>query len=344
MAELDDARSAPVGLAVVGASAGGVEALKAFAAGLPADLGCPVVVVLHVASTGTSVMPQILERAGVLPAAAASEGAVLRPGHLYVAPPDSHVLITPAGLRLSSGPRVNGHRPAIDPTMHSAALTYGARAVGIVLSGTRDDGTAGLAAIKANGGRTLVQNPDEALYADMPRSAIAHTPVDAVMPVAGIARWLVKAAGGAPEDARSVAGPPESASPPRRGPRATTSRGGGEEPSVTCPDCGGALVETSEGGAGRLECPAGHAFSTESSMAEHGLELERALWTATRALDDRAGLLERLAARARSNRQPRSAAGFERQARDTRADATVIRRMQHSTETLPEPLTGSGAR
>jgi len=185
---------------VVGASAGGVEALKALAAGLPADLGCPVVVVLHLSSTGTSVLPAILERAGALPASAARDGDDLHPGHLHVAPPDCHVLVTPGGLRLSGGPRENGVRPAVDPTMRSAAESYGDTAVGIVLSGTRDDGTAGLAAIKANGGRALVQDPVEALHAGMPRSAMAHVSLDAVLPVADIARWLAAAIRGVPTD------------------------------------------------------------------------------------------------------------------------------------------------
>ena len=147
---------------MVGASAGGVEALKAFAAGLPAS--------------------------------AARDGDELHRGHLYVAPPDCHVLVTPGVLRLSGGPRENGVRPAVDPTMRSAAQSYAARAVGMVLSGTRDDGTAGLAAIKASGGRALVQDPAESLHPGMPRSAMAHVSLDAVLPVADLARWLAAAA------------------------------------------------------------------------------------------------------------------------------------------------------
>lgn len=190
---MDEGRSpgsSAVGLAVVGASAGGVEALKIFAASLPADLRCPVVIVLHVSATSRSVLPHILDRAGILPATAVREGDALRPGHLYVAPPDCHVLVTGTGLHLSGGPRENGHRPAVDPTMRSAAQAYHARTVGIVLSGTRDDGTAGLAAIQARGGRVLVQDPNEALYAGMPQNALAHLVVDAVLPVAEIAWWL----------------------------------------------------------------------------------------------------------------------------------------------------------
>ncbi len=332
MEQDDETRGAQVGLAVVGASAGGVEALKTFAAGLPSDLGCPVVVVLHVSSTGTSVLPQILERAGTLPASAAQDGDELRAGHLYVAPPDCHVLVTPGSIRLSGGPRENGHRPAVDPTMRSAAQAYDGRTVGIVLSGTRDDGTAGLASIKARGGRVLVQDPAEALYPGMPSSALAHLSVDAVLPVAGIARWLGDAAAGRdPELAPIALEPPDQTSFRGDGP----SDGGTR---FTCPDCGGVLFQVSESGVDRLQCSVGHAYSPESLSAEQGRELERALWTATRALDDRAVLLERMASRARVSGQQRSAAGFARQALDAREHATVIRRsMQRFSDTSTTP-------
>jgi len=252
----------PVGLAVVGASAGGVEALKAFAAGLPADLGCPVVVVLHLSSTGTSVLPAILERVGELPASAARDGDELHPGHLYIAPPDCHILVTPGALRLSGGPRENGVRPAVDPTMRSAAQSYAARAVGMVLSGTRDVGTAGLAAIKASGGRALVQDPAEALHPGMPKSAMAHVSLDGVLPVADLARWLAAAARGGPTE--------EALTPTVPSPGGTFQSDGPSDEGTrfTCPDCGGGIYEVIENGVTRLTCSAGHAYSPESFAAE----------------------------------------------------------------------------
>ncbi len=334
--------SRPVGVAVVGASAGGVEALTAFARALPADLECPVVVVMHVSATGTSALPAILGRAGALPAVAAGDGAELRPGNLYVAPPDCHVLVTPDGLRLSHGPRENGHRPAVDPTMRSAAETFDDRTVGIVLSGTRDDGTAGLAAIKAKRGRVLVQDPAEALHSGMPQSAITHLPVDGVLPVADLARWLARAAAG---------GRAEEPLPPPAALDGTLFTGGapsGAGTRFTCPDCGGGIYEAVENGVTRLQCSGGHVYSAESFTAGHGRELERALSTATRALDDRAVLLERMALRAKGNGQPRSAAGFERQAHAAREHAVVIREsMQRFDDTVmigAGPEAGSAAR
>lgn len=206
-------------------------------------------------------------------------------------------------------------RPAVDPTMRSAAQSYDGS---IVLSGTRDDGTAGLAAIKASGGRALVQDPVEALHPGMPRSATAHVSLDAVLPVDGIARWLAAAARGSASrgEALALTGP---------SPRATFQGDGPSDEGTPCPDCGGGIDEVIEAGVTRLKCSVGHAYSSDSFAGEHGRELERALSTATRTLDDRVVLLERLAAHARASGQRRTAERFEREAHATRDHATVIR-------------------
>jgi two-component system chemotaxis response regulator CheB len=186
----------PRGEAVVvaGASAGGVEALVQLVRSLPADFPHPVLVVLHVAPTGTSVLPAILSRACRLVVGSPADGEELRPGHVYVAPPDRHLVVADARLRLSQTPRENGHRPAIDATMRTTASAYDGATIGIVLSGSRDDGTAGLMAIKASGGTAIVQDPDEALYPSMPLSALAHVEADAVLPVRAMAAWILSSA------------------------------------------------------------------------------------------------------------------------------------------------------
>jgi two-component system chemotaxis response regulator CheB len=195
-AELDrraDARQAVQrDLIVVGASAGGVQALQALVAQLPRDLPASVVVVLHLMADGASVLDDILDRAGPLPAAQAHDGERLERGRIYVAPPDFHLLLRGSSLHLSAGPRENGHRPAIDPLFRGAARAYGPRVIGVVLTGTLDDGTDGLRLIKERGGATVVQDPDDAAFADMPRSAIRHVDPDRVVPLAEMGAVLLE--------------------------------------------------------------------------------------------------------------------------------------------------------
>src|SRR3954447_9371533 len=179
---------------VVGASAGGIEALRHFVAALPADFPGVALVVLHVAPLGTSVMPQILSRAGDLPACHPEDGEDLEPGHIYVAPPDRHLVVRPGHVHLSSGPKRNGHRPAIDLLFESAAAPYETGVAGVVLSGVLDDGTAGLLAIKRRGGLVLAQDPEEALYDMMPRSAIEYASPDLVATAASLAAALAEMA------------------------------------------------------------------------------------------------------------------------------------------------------
>src|SRR4051794_36847658 len=181
-------------IVVVGASAGGVEALRAVASRLPADLPASLFVVLHVAPVATSVLPKILANAGPLRAVHAEDGEPIERGKVYVAPPDRHLLLEPDRIRVTHGPRENGHRPAIDPLFRTAAASFGARVTGVVLSGVLDDGTAGLGAIKQRGGATLVQHPEDALYPMMPTSAIEGVRPDRVLTAADLAGAIAELA------------------------------------------------------------------------------------------------------------------------------------------------------
>jgi two-component system chemotaxis response regulator CheB len=167
---------------VVGASAGGVEALQQLAASLPADFPGSLFVSVHFPEHGTSALPQILARAGPLPALHARDGEPITPGKIYIAPPDHHLLLSRHGVRVVHGPKENGNRPAIDPMFRSAAIAFGPRVIGVVMTGNLDDGTSGLAVIKRRGGKAVVQDPDDALFPSMPRSAIEHVGVDCVVP------------------------------------------------------------------------------------------------------------------------------------------------------------------
>ena len=284
---------------VVGASAGGVQALQALVAQLPPELPASVLVVLHMMSSGTSVLHSILDRAGVLPATQAGDGERLERGHVYVAPPDYHMLLRGPDLNLSAGPRENGHRPAIDPLFRSAARAYGPRVIGVVLSGTLDDGTDGLRLIKQRGGATLAQDPADAAYGDMPRSAIEYVHPDLVLPIADMGAALFELVDTPlhPSPANGVADP---AIQPVDLVEVELGREdpAGDATLLTCPDCGGVMLERDDGGLVRFACQVGHAYSPESLNEQQGEALEHALWNAIGTLEERADLFGRMARRA----------------------------------------------
>ncbi|GIF14996.1 chemotaxis protein CheB [Actinoplanes teichomyceticus] len=290
----------------IGASAGGVEALRALVAGLPSDFPGTVLVVLHIPRDAPSVLPAILTRTGPLVAETAVHGAELGHGRIHVAPHDHHLLVLGNRIRLTRGPTENGHRPAIDPLFRSVARAFGPRAVGVVLSGTRDDGAAGLAGLVARGGTAVVQDPAEALFAAMPAAALAYVPTRHVAPAAGLGGLIARIT--AMDLPRTEAGPPDGDAdtalgepgPPSAEDLTTPAAGYG------CRSCGGALVPFGGGPAPRYRCPAGHAWAPEGLLDEPDEALESALWMALRALEDKAALSRRLAT---AQRSPESATG-----------------------------------
>jgi two-component system chemotaxis response regulator CheB len=308
-----------VEIVVVGASAGGVEALRALVGALPPDFPAAVLVVLHISQSGTSVLPEILRRAGVLPAATALDGEPLLRGRVYVAPPGCHLMVDRGVARLSHGPRENGHRPAIDPLFRSAATAFGARAAGVVLSGMLDDGTAGLHAIKEHGGIAIVQNPDTAMYPGMPRSAAAHVAVDALLPLPEIAAALVRVTG---EGHHDPGGDPMPVDPSLAPERLSAD---GRSTRFTCPDCGGVLFQYDEGPVDRYKCSVGHAYSPESLVDGQEQQVEYALWAAVRILEDRVVLLHRMAQHSRDAGRERAGEQFGARASELIAHAELIR-------------------
>jgi two-component system chemotaxis response regulator CheB len=297
---------------VIGASAGGVGTLKDVVAGLPADLPAAVCIVLHIAPSGPSALAHILARAGRLPCRPAGDGDPLEPGAILVAPPDHHLVIEDRVARLSVGPRENGHRPAVDVLFRSAAAVWQERVLGVVLSGTRDDGAAGLAAIKASGGAAVVQDPDEAMYGAMPANALAHVAVDAVVPSALIAQTV----------SAIVRGQDPPAGPDRV--QYAADRSGGTALTSVCPECGGVLTEHHRAGVPQWECHVGHRYSPSSLAYAQADRVEQALWTSVRMLRDRGALLNRMADHAAARRQSRSARRFRHQSQDAIDQADVV--------------------
>jgi two-component system chemotaxis response regulator CheB len=315
---------------VVGASAGGVEALIRLVGGLPAALPAAVFVVLHVPGNGTSVLPQILSRAGPLRATHAIDEEPIVRGHIYVAPPDHHLLVHRGRVRVVRGPRENRHRPAVDPLFRTAARAYGERVIGVILSGTLDDGTAGLLAVKALGGIAVVQDPRDALFAGMPRSALDYVEVDHVLaareigPVLATLTHQPVAGGGMRMSGESAT----EAAMAELDPDAThqAERPGTPSP-FSCPECGGVLWELGEEALTRFRCRTGHAFTADALMADQADVLESALWVGLRSLEEKAAMAERLVTRARDQGRPLMASRFETQVREAREQAEVIRRL-----------------
>jgi two-component system chemotaxis response regulator CheB len=313
---------------VVGASAGGVETLKHLIRELPADLPAAVFVVLHLPAHSPSALPAILRRRGHLPVDHARDGEPIYPGRVYVAPPDEHLLLGHDLVRLVHGPRENGHRPAVDALFRSAARAYGPRVIGVVLSGMLDDGTAGLLAIKQRGGTSVVQDPDEAIYDGMPRSAIENVPVDYVVPVAEMAGTLVQLAHEPVEEgalAVSDEMKQETEIAALDLAAVETDHHPGKVSVFTCPECHGTLWELTEGDLLRFRCRVGHAFSADSLLSEQSKALEEALWTAFRALEESASLADRVVHRLKKRGNAAGVQRFERQAQDARQRAALIR-------------------
>jgi two-component system, chemotaxis family, protein-glutamate methylesterase/glutaminase len=329
-----EARKVQRDVVVIGASAGGVEALGRLMEGLPPELPAAVFVVLHLLPTGTSVLPAILDRAGVLPATPATDGEPVERGRIYVAPPDHHLLVGDGTVVLSRGPRENGHRPAVDPLFRSAARAFGSRVVAIVLSGSLDDGTAGLRFVKSRGGVTVVQDPTDALYPGMPQSALAHEVADHCVPIARMPGLVCDLLDAQIEPVAPPADPPEHEDRSDGDPRA------GVLSPITCPECGGTLWEHEEGGVLRFKCHVGHAFTRESLETAQGQAVEAALWSALRSLEERADLLKRLAGRSRGGHGA-TAEGLERKAEAVSSHAEVLRDVIARLGREPAPGTGS---
>ncbi len=327
---------------VIGASAGGVEALTGLMRNLPRDLAGAVFVVLHLPPDSRSVLPSILNRAGTLPAKHPQDGEQIQLGRVYVGLPDLHLLVKDGHIRLTRGPRENRHRPAADALFRSAAQAYGPRVVGVVLSGALDDGTAGLAVIKSQGGKAIVQDPEEALYADMPSNARDHVDVDACLPVAQIARELVRLVNEPirePEEAHAMKSETRiEADMAELDVEAMQKPERPGTPSVFgCPECGGVLWELHEGHLIHYRCRVGHAWSPDSLLAEQVEALEAALWTALRALEENLSLLRRLAEQAQQRGYQRAAARYREQMHNGEQHALVIRQVLLNRADTPAP-------
>ncbi|SOD97730.1 chemotaxis protein CheB [Blastococcus haudaquaticus] len=318
-------------LVVVGASAGGVEALVQLLRTLPADLPAAVLVVLHLPTGARSALPQILDRVCALPVAQAVDGAPLEPGTVRVAVPDRHLLVADDHIVLARGPRENSHRPAVDVLFRSAARSAGRRVVAIVLSGALDDGAAGMIAVRARGGTGIAQDPADAMYPSMPRHAAEEGGAEHVVPVddmgALLGELLSEDISLAPEPPASGLMDTETAMANLDSDALNADDRPGTPSGFGCPSCHGALFSIAEGGMERFRCRVGHAWSPDALAAEQSHALESALWMALRGLEERAALSLRMGDRAEQRGHRLSARTFQQRHDEAQEAAVVLRQL-----------------
>lgn len=310
----------------IGASAGGVEALVRLAEHLPGDFPAAILITVHVPSTSRSVLDELLSRAGPLPASIASGGERLRNGRIFIAPSDRHLLMEDDHLLLGHGPRENWARPAIDPMMRSVAVCCGPRAVGAVLTGTLTDGASGLWAIDQCGGMTVVQDPSDAAFPDMPSNALSRLHPDHIVALAEMPHLL-----------GSLVSQPEGEHVPTPESiqfEVEIAKGAyssiadmdriGRRSAFACPDCHGIMWEINEGELVHFRCHVGHTYTDELLSLAVDENLRRALASALRALEERRTLLKGLQKQAERTNS-RIAGSWAQDVKEVEQELAVLR-------------------
>jgi two-component system chemotaxis response regulator CheB len=314
---------------VVGSSMGGIQALTSLAGQLPADLQAVVLVVQHSSPDSPGLLGTILSNHGPLPAVMAEDGMPMDRGRIYVAPPNRHLLASASGIRVTYGPRENRSRPAIDALFRTAAVNYRSRVIGVVLTGLLGDGAAGLLAVQCCGGLPLVQAPDDAAHADMPLRALDVVKNAETFVMRDLGALLVRRCREPAPDAPPV---PESLALESRlseQPMGYQDWGAvaGQPTSFTCPECKGPIHEIREEGLTRFRCRVGHAYSTYDLLGDKARAVEESLWVALQTLEERAEMLELMAADDAQRAWHRGVGTFADRARETRAHADRLREL-----------------
>jgi two-component system chemotaxis response regulator CheB len=319
---------------VIGGSAGSIEPLRKIVQKLELQRDLVILVVIHTMADAPSVLPRLLQNAGAWDASHAVDGEPLTYGHIFVAPPDHHLTIENRRLRVTRGAKENSHRPAIDPLFRTAAKAFGAGTMGVLLSGMGSDGSAGLLAIQLAGGRTIIQDPDEALFPVMLRKAVSLLEPDAVLPtglISGAITAFMTEADPRPPDRKT---PLDNSQLPPEG----DIESSGRQPSpYSCPECGGVLWEEDSNQLLGYRCRVGHVYSYDALLEEQTESIERALWMGLRALEEKQSLLERLARHSRDRNLNRSAERFEAAAAELEEPSSTFRKLLEHGDIYGQP-------
>ena len=327
-----EAVSGPERVVGIGASAGGVDALIQVLAQLPRDFAAATCIVLHLPSSGRSLLAPILGRHTTLEVVEAQDDRPLEAGCVYVAPNDRHLVLSDGRLQLDRGPKENGVRPAVDVMLRTLAAAYGPRSIAVILSGALGDGTAGAVAVRQAGGLVVIQDPQDATVASMPETALrAVGEADAVLDAAAIGPELMRLVG--PAAIRDDVQVMQADNPLAE----SAERPAGPPSPFTCPECNGSLWEVKDGHVVRYTCRVGHSYSEDAMVIEQGSAVEAALWSALEALEERAEFLARIASRHGAH-HPRLRDRFSGAADDALERADLIRRALGATGDRPHAL------
>jgi two-component system, chemotaxis family, protein-glutamate methylesterase/glutaminase len=317
---------------VIGTSAGGLKALGAILGALPPDLAAVIFIVQHLAPDKPSILPQILSDLSPLPASHPSDRELIQTGRIYIAPPDHHLLVNQGAMRVVRGPQENRFRPAIDTLFRSAARAYGTRVVGVVLTGYLDDGTVGLQAIKKRGGVAIVQDPQEAEYPSMAKSALRFVKIDHCLPLAEIPGLLVQLSQdpAAAEEEYPVTEEIEVESKIAEQQMNTQEflthvESIGTRTTYTCPECSGSIWQIGQEHPLRFRCHIGHSFTANVFLSEQTQNLENALWSAVRAMEEKVTFSRQMAAQMESYNLQNAADRYEHHANSLDAEVLLVR-------------------
>lgn len=324
---------------VIGTSAGGVQALKTIVRSLPNNFPASVHIVQHISTEAFSNLPQVLSKTAQLPVAFAQDKELIEPSHIYIAPPDYHLLLEENRLRIIRGPRENRMRPAIDPLFRSAAVTYRSYATGIILTGMLDDGTAGLQAIKSCGGMAIAQDPKEAKYPSMPESAIANVAVDHIVPLKKIPPILLERIKQKPAIITEIPADLLLEAPiPRNAITSPETMAKiGTPVAHSCPSCGGPLWQIGDKNSPpRYRCHVGHGFTNLALIEEQSEATEKALWVALRTLEERSRLLKTMRDHYAQNGVDTLAKIHEERSQEALEHSVQIRNLIRNLRTITE--------
>jgi two-component system chemotaxis response regulator CheB len=317
---------------VIGTSAGGLKALGMVLGALPPNLDAALFIVQHLAADKPSLLPQILADVSALPVAHPSDGEPIQSARIYVAPPDYHLLVNQGTMRVVRGPQENRFRPAIDTLFRSAARAYGSRVIGVVLTGYLDDGTVGLQAIKKRGGVAIVQDPNEAEYPSMAKSALRFVKVDYCLPLAEISDRLVQLSKEPAAEEKTHPATEEIEVESRIAEQQMNTQeflkhveAIGTRTTYTCPECNGSIWQIGKAEPLRFRCHTGHSFTANVFLSEQTQNIENALWSAVRAMEEKVTFSRQMSEQMKNYHLQSAAVNYEEHANSLDAEVSLIR-------------------